>query len=103
MIDDRTRRIVGPRNRPETRADLDVFLARGFSLVELLVVIAVIGGLVGLLLPAVHQVRESSRRASCTNNLRQSLQAALAYDQARRSFPPGCDLVPRGPTMPEGT
>lgn len=61
----------------------------GFTLVELLVVIAIIGVLVALLLPAVQAARESSRRASCTNNLRQVGLAILNYESQHQKFPPG--------------
>jgi prepilin-type N-terminal cleavage/methylation domain-containing protein/prepilin-type processing-associated H-X9-DG protein len=61
----------------------------GFSLVELLVVIAIIGMLVALLLPAVQAARESGRRATCTNNLKQFGLAFHNYHAALNCFPPG--------------
>ncbi|HEY2893108.1 MAG TPA: DUF1559 domain-containing protein, partial [Pirellulales bacterium] len=59
----------------------------GFTLVELLVVIAIIGVLVALLLPAVQAARESSRRSSCTNNIRQLALAAHNFADATGKFP----------------
>jgi len=60
---------------------------RGFTLVELLVVIAIIGVLVGLLLPAVQSARESSRRAACTNKMKQVALAAINHHETKKSLP----------------
>ncbi|HEY2838940.1 MAG TPA: DUF1559 domain-containing protein [Pirellulales bacterium] len=62
---------------------------RGFTLVEVLVVIAIIGVLIGLLLPAVQMARESARRAQCKNNLKQMGIALQAYHDTWSVFPRG--------------
>lgn len=60
---------------------------RGFTLVELLVVISIIGLLAGLMLPAVNSAREQGRRATCINNQRNIALAFTMFEQNKGRFP----------------
>ena len=68
------------RHQPKTRL--------AFTLVELLVVIAIISTLMGLLLPAVQNAREASRRNTCSNNLSNIAKATISYD-GNKGYLPG--------------
>lgn len=62
---------------------------RGFTLLELLVMVAILGALLSLAVPAVVRVRESASRTRCANNLRQIGLALHAYHDAHGQLPPG--------------
>ena len=77
-------------------------LKRGFNLIGLLVVIAIIGVLIALLLPEVQTAPEAARRVQCVNNLKQSGIVLHNYEGIYGGFPPGCitGLWPVDPTVP---
>jgi len=97
----RSRRIVGNRPnavRPGLTSSViphpSSFPRRAFTLVELLVVVAIIGILVGMIMPAVQQARESGRKSVCLNNLRNIGLALQQYEAQNRTLPIGSWVNP---------
>ncbi len=72
----------------------------GLTLVEVLVVVAIVAGLIGLILPSVQQAREAARATVCRQNLREIGLAAHAFHSASRAFPPA-RIVPRPGDAPQ--
>ena len=80
-----------PSPRPErSRPHSGTSASRGFTLVELLVVIGIIAILIGLIFPVISRAREQSKRTACMSNLRQIGQALYMYAHASR------DSLPNG-------
>ncbi|SIN85793.1 prepilin-type N-terminal cleavage/methylation domain-containing protein [Singulisphaera sp. GP187] len=74
----------------------ELSLVRGFTLVELLVVVGILAFLIALLIPATRSARPAARRSQCANNLRQIALALQSYEQAYKALPPACTVDANG-------
>jgi prepilin-type N-terminal cleavage/methylation domain-containing protein/prepilin-type processing-associated H-X9-DG protein len=75
---------------------------RGFTLVELLVVIGIIAVLISILLPALNKARRAAKQAQCSSNMRQIAMGMLTYINANKGNFPPARVEPGGTVYPEG-
>lgn len=75
--------------RSATPVRFSRYSSRAFTLVEMLVVVAIIGILIGLLFPALSAVRQAARKSYCSANMRQVILATLTYESSVLAFPAG--------------
>jgi type II secretory pathway pseudopilin PulG len=87
---------INPYDSPETPGQAPQRPRRRFTLVELLIVVAVIGVLIAMLLPAVRTSGEAARRSMCSNNLKQIGIALRGYETDHNALPPAYTVDANG-------